>query len=162
MSIQKMEATGCVNMKFIVFLKMTLGKMVGNKTLPKDFINLHFWQKWPRKFYNVKSYNGTKQDFLMGCGNDDNGSGSDDETPEMEEYDDNQLYSQSREQQLEQPKQSQQQQQPPGDDEVQEHQQNTRDDLSRGQYVKQSLKFFFYFLCNLNNYNNYFFLFPIS
>ena len=58
-----MEETGCVNMKFIVFLKTTLGKMVATKTLAADFINLEFWQKWPRKFYNVKCYDSTKEQF---------------------------------------------------------------------------------------------------
>lgn len=62
-SAQKMEATGCVNMKFIVFLKGTLGKMVSAKLLTNDFINLQFWQKWPQKFYNVKSYNNSKEDI---------------------------------------------------------------------------------------------------
>lgn len=65
MSLQKMESTGCVNMKFIVFLKSTLGKMVAIKTLDQDFINLEFWQTWPRKFYNIKSYDTTKDEFEM-------------------------------------------------------------------------------------------------
>lgn len=61
-----MEKKGFVNMKFVVFLKATLGKMVGTKTLPNDFINLQFWQSWPHKFYNVKSYDSTKEDFERG------------------------------------------------------------------------------------------------
>ena len=51
-----------VNMKFIVFLKGTLGKMVATNTLKKDFINLDFWETWPRKFYNVKAYDLTKDE----------------------------------------------------------------------------------------------------
>ena len=58
-----MQDRGCVNIKFIVFLKATLGKMVATKTLGNDFINLEFWQNWPHKFYNVKSYDSTKDDF---------------------------------------------------------------------------------------------------
>ena len=63
MSAKKMETTSCVPLKFIVFMKGTLGKMVATKTLDPDFINLQFWQNWPRKFYNVKSYDNTKDDF---------------------------------------------------------------------------------------------------
>lgn len=63
MSVQKMESTGCVDMKFIIFLKTTLGKMVAANTLKNDFINLQFWQKWPQKFYNVKSYSMTKDEL---------------------------------------------------------------------------------------------------
>ena len=55
-----MEAKGFVNIKFIVFLKATLGKMMGTEILPNGFLDLHFWQSWPRKFYNVKAYDGTK------------------------------------------------------------------------------------------------------
>ena len=61
MSREKMEAKGFVNIKFIVFLKATLGKMMGTGILPNDFVDLNFWQSWPRKFYNVKSYNSTKE-----------------------------------------------------------------------------------------------------
>lgn len=58
-----MEEKGCVNMKFIVFLKGTLGKMVGTNMLDYDFINLQFWQTFPQKFYNIKSYDSTKEEF---------------------------------------------------------------------------------------------------
>lgn len=78
MSAQKMEATGCVNMKFIVFLKGTLGKLVAANALGNDFINLEFWKTWPRKFYNVRSYDNTKEDF-EGDVIDDNVFGSQDE-----------------------------------------------------------------------------------
>ena len=63
MSIQKMKDMRCVNMRFIVFLKSALAKMVANKFLESDFINLEFWLSWPRKFYNVKTYDFTKEDF---------------------------------------------------------------------------------------------------
>lgn len=76
MSVQKMEGTKCVDMKFIVFLKTTLGKMVSAHSLPNDFINLQFWQKWPRKFYNVRSYDSTK---IGQVSNDDTGFGSDED-----------------------------------------------------------------------------------
>ena len=41
-------------------MKTTLGKMVATNTLPSDFINLHFWESWPRRFYNIKSYDASK------------------------------------------------------------------------------------------------------
>lgn len=72
-----MEETGCVNMKFIIFLKATLGKMAATKCLDQDFINLKFWQNWPRKFYNVKSYDSTKDVFEID--NESLGSGGTDE-----------------------------------------------------------------------------------
>ena len=84
-SIQKMESTGCVNMKFIVFLKTTLGKMVATKTLDSDFINLDFWQKWPQKFYSIKSYDGTKQLFESENAAMENPFGSDDDDDDDEE-----------------------------------------------------------------------------
>lgn len=55
-----MEDKGFVNIKFIVFLKATLGKMMATGILPENLIDLHFWQSWPRKFYNIKSYNSIK------------------------------------------------------------------------------------------------------
>ena len=61
MSREKLEAKGFVNIKFIVFLKATLGKMMGTGILPHDFVDLQFWQSWPRKFYNVKAYDSTKE-----------------------------------------------------------------------------------------------------
>ena len=58
-----MEEKGYVNFKFIVFLKATLGKMVGTKVLDKETINYHFWETWPKKFYNIKSYDSSKEDL---------------------------------------------------------------------------------------------------
>ena len=55
-----MEDKGFVNIKFIVFLKATLGKMMGTDILPNGFLDLHFWQSWPRKFYNIWCYDSTK------------------------------------------------------------------------------------------------------
>ena len=86
MSVQKMEANGCVNMRFIVFLKATLGKMVATNTLGRDFINLQFWQTWPRKFYNIKSYDSTKDDFEIDNAKlDDTGFSSKDEDEIVED-----------------------------------------------------------------------------
>ena len=56
-----MEAKGFVNIKFIVFLKATLGKMMATEILPNGFIDLHFWQSWPRRFYNIKCYHNSKE-----------------------------------------------------------------------------------------------------
>lgn len=58
-----MEEKGFVNIKFIIFLKATLGRMVATKILPQDFLNLQFWQLWPKKFFNVRSYESTKKDL---------------------------------------------------------------------------------------------------
>ena len=58
-----MEETGCVSMKFIIFLKGTLGKMVATKILECNFINLQFWQTFPQKFYNIKYYDSSKKLF---------------------------------------------------------------------------------------------------
>ena len=49
-----------MNPRFISFLKGTLGKMVGLELLRSEDINLSFWDAWPRKFYNIKSYDQTK------------------------------------------------------------------------------------------------------
>ena len=57
-----MEEKGYVNIRFIVFLKATLGKMVGTKLLDADTINLNFWESWPKRFYNVRSYDASKLD----------------------------------------------------------------------------------------------------
>ena len=96
MSVQKMEANGCVDMKFIIFLKATLGKMVATKTLSNDFINLQFWQNWPHKFYNIKSYDATKDEFEMDNKKaDDTGFDSSEEEDDQQEEDDDREESQS-------------------------------------------------------------------
>ena len=59
-----MDAKGFVNIKFIVFLKATLGKMMATEILPNGFIDLHFWQSFPRKFYNIKSYQSAKETVM--------------------------------------------------------------------------------------------------
>ena len=79
-SIKRMEAAGYVSTRFIVFLKGTLGKMVATDTLDDDFINLQFWQSWPRKFYNIKSYDATKEEFEQEDEEED-GMGLDKEVP---------------------------------------------------------------------------------
>lgn len=45
---------------FVAFLKATLGKMAGTDVIDRDHIALDFWSGWPRKFYNVRSYDLTK------------------------------------------------------------------------------------------------------
>ena len=54
-----------VNPAFISFLKATLGKMVGCKILDREAINLEFWETWPRKFYNIRTYDVTKVNFFI-------------------------------------------------------------------------------------------------
>ena len=63
MSMDDMQTKGYVNIKFIVFLKATLGKMMGTNILPQNFLDLHFWQSWPQKFYNIKSYDSIKEEL---------------------------------------------------------------------------------------------------
>ena len=60
---ENMEEKGYINIKFVIFLKTTLGKMVSTDILGKDLIDLHFWQTWPKKFYNVKCYDNAKNDL---------------------------------------------------------------------------------------------------
>ena len=57
---KNMQEKGVVNRKFILFLKATLGKMVAVGTLSSDFIDLHFWQNWSKKYYNTKAFDSTK------------------------------------------------------------------------------------------------------
>ena len=59
-----MEDKGYVNIRFIIFLKATLGKMVATEILGNDFLDLHFWQQWPKKFYNIKAYDSAKNDVV--------------------------------------------------------------------------------------------------
>ena len=58
-----MEEKGYVDFKFIVFLKATLGKMVGTNVLHKDTVNYYFWESWSKKFYNIKSYDSSKEEL---------------------------------------------------------------------------------------------------
>lgn len=62
--MENMEQKGYVPIKFIVFLKTTLGKMVAANILGTDILDLHFWQQWPKKFYNVRQYDSTKTDLV--------------------------------------------------------------------------------------------------
>ena len=49
-----------VDETFISFLKGKLGKMVGIGLLTANEINVSFWDTWPRRFYNIKSYDLSK------------------------------------------------------------------------------------------------------
>ena len=62
-----MAEKGYVCTRFIVFLKATLGKMVGTKLLHPDILNYSFWETWPKRFYNVKSYDNSKEPISTGC-----------------------------------------------------------------------------------------------
>ena len=59
---ENMEQNGFVNIRFIIFLKATLGKMVATEILGNDFVDLNFWQQWPKKFNNIKT--SSKNDFV--------------------------------------------------------------------------------------------------
>ena len=52
-----------INPRFISFLKGTLGKMVETNILNETFINSDMWASWPRKFYNIRVYDMTKDQF---------------------------------------------------------------------------------------------------
>ena len=49
-----------IDQNFVAFLKATLGKMAGTNVIDRDHIGLEFWSGWPRKLYNVRSYDLTK------------------------------------------------------------------------------------------------------
>lgn len=63
LSEKDMHDRSMVDGRFITFLKSTLGQMVGTNTLEESFIDLAFWDNWPRKFYNIKMYDLTKSEF---------------------------------------------------------------------------------------------------
>ena len=44
-------------------MRATLAKMAGTNILNPETINLEFWSSWPRRFYNIRAYDMTKQDF---------------------------------------------------------------------------------------------------
>ena len=52
-----------VDQRFIGFLRATLGKMAGTGVIAMDLIDLDFWSAWPRRFYNVRTYDLTKENF---------------------------------------------------------------------------------------------------
>ena len=49
--------------------------MAGTEVIEREYIDFDFWTAWPRKFYNVRSYDLTKDDFekgdLIEMGSDD-------------------------------------------------------------------------------------------
>lgn len=51
---------GVVDQRFIAFLRATLGMMAGTNIIDREIIDLEFWSSWPRKFYNVRSYDSSK------------------------------------------------------------------------------------------------------
>lgn len=66
-----MDKKDTVDMSFVVFLKATLGKMVATNTLDKDFIDLHFWHAWPKKYYSIKYFDNTKGMDALSNGSED-------------------------------------------------------------------------------------------
>lgn len=57
------EEISPLDSKFIAFLKATLAKMAGLDVISIDFIDLDFWLSWPRRFYNIRSYDLTKREL---------------------------------------------------------------------------------------------------
>lgn len=47
---------GFVDVKFIVFLKSTIAKMVATNTLPPNMIDLRFWQTWAMDIYKMEIF----------------------------------------------------------------------------------------------------------
>lgn len=45
---------------FIRIFRGTLAKMAGEKIIPYDFVNLDFWNAFPRKFNTKKNYQTSK------------------------------------------------------------------------------------------------------
>ena len=52
-----------VDPNFIAFLRATLGKMAGTNVLDMGVIDLDFWTAWPRRFYNIRTYDATRDEF---------------------------------------------------------------------------------------------------
>lgn len=50
-----------VDPKFVAFLRATLAQMAGTEILDPEIIDLEFWASWPRRFYNIRNYDGTKE-----------------------------------------------------------------------------------------------------
>ena len=40
--------------------------MAGTGVIDAEIINLEFWSSWPRRFYNVRTYDSTREDFELG------------------------------------------------------------------------------------------------
>ena len=63
MSNKFAQEKGYVNLKFIMFLKTTLGKMMATNTIASDMFDLNFWHSWPKKYYNSKCFDNCKGFF---------------------------------------------------------------------------------------------------
>ena len=50
-----------IDSKFINFFRATLAKMYGIGALKKEFIDHKFWDSWPKRFYNIRAYDTTKE-----------------------------------------------------------------------------------------------------
>ena len=55
-----------VDLSFVAFLRATLGMMAGTEVINKEYVDFDFWTAWPRKFYNVRSYDATREAFEKG------------------------------------------------------------------------------------------------
>lgn len=62
----KKSALPLISHKFISFFKCTLAKMAGTNVIKKEIINLNLWASWPRKFYNIRAYDLTKDYAELG------------------------------------------------------------------------------------------------
>lgn len=56
------QEDGLLDNNFVAFLRATLGKMAGTGILEMEVIDLDFWTAWPRRFYNIKAYDLTKDE----------------------------------------------------------------------------------------------------
>ena len=52
--------------------------MVATTTLSPDFLGLQFWDNWNKKIYNTKTYDASKDDFLINESNSPNVDALDD------------------------------------------------------------------------------------
>ena len=69
--------------KFVAFLRATLSKMAGTDILNPEVIDLDFWNSWPRRFYNIRAYDMTKEELekadILDLRRDDDEDDEDDE-----------------------------------------------------------------------------------
>ena len=98
-----------VDQKFVAFLRATLGKMAGTQVIDPELINLDFWSSWPRRFYNVRTYDSTKDDFEVPADPVDDFSAS----LEQEQDHHQQQQRQQKQQQQQQQQERQQEQERP-------------------------------------------------
>ena len=110
-----------VDQKFVGFLRATLGKMAGTGVIGMELIDLDFWSAWPRRFYNIRTYDLTKENFEVPEGILNSLGQNTSAMMHQPEYEE--PFMEYQQQQQPQPQQQQQQQQRPQPDPCEKQQQ---------------------------------------